>query len=225
MHDRFPLSPMKTPLLSAALLALWGLAASASADTLNPDPADSGLTSKGEIVDTAYGCRIGELYSPGGEAYIIPFQLPKLPAGKVFDTAKLRFQLLALAPGGKPANADLYGIPGVRADPKPLPADYYQGKDPDPKAVLLQAAFLTADSKVRSDGATGPFIEANADAQAALVKFLNDAYANGDNAGKFVFLRISYAVKDIPDGDCAYTILTADAGADEEKPLLTYTFK
>ena len=224
MHIPFCSSLTKPlALIVVSLLGLSGV--SGRADTLNPDPADSGLTSKGEIVDTAYGCRIGELYAPGGEAYIVPFQLPKLPAGKVFDTAKLRFQLLAVAPGGKPANADLYGIPGVRADPKPLPADYYQGKDPDPKAVLLQAAFLTADSKVRADGVTGPFIEANADAQAALVKFLNDAYANGDNAGKYVFLRISYAVKDIPDGDCAYTILTADAGADEEKPLLTYTFK
>ena len=95
------------------------------------------------------------------------------------------------------ANADLYGL-GVRDTPKSLPTDYYQGVAVDTKATLIQAKFLTPDSKVRTDAVTGPFVETSPEGDAALTKFFNDAYADGKNAGKYVFLRISYDIATIP---------------------------
>lgn len=186
---------------------------------------DVGFGSDGTIKDQdSYQARIGELYAPGGEEYILPFLIPTLGAGQHVATAHLRLQLFGIATeNGGPANADLYAI-GVRDSNKPVAGDYYQGGKQDLKAAaLLQANFLTPASKVRTDAETGPFVETNKDGDKALAKFLDDAFSKPGNAGKYVILRISYDADPIPDGNNAYMVLTTGATGDNETPSLTYT--
>jgi len=185
---------------------------------------DVGIGSDGTIKDQdSYQVRIGELYAPGGEAYILPLRIPTLPDGQHIASIHLRAQLIGISNEANGlANADLYAL-GVRDTNKVLPTDYYQGAQHDPKATLIQANFLTPTSKVRTDSNTGPFVETSADADAALAKYLNDACSKPGNAGKFVMLRISYDLDPIPPGNNAYMILTSGAGGDNEPPVFTYT--
>ncbi|HEY0257964.1 MAG TPA: hypothetical protein VGC39_11015 [Candidatus Methylacidiphilales bacterium] len=198
-------------------------AADASALTTAPNN-DVGIGSDGAIKDQdSYQARIGELYAPDGEAYIMPVRLPALAKGQQFATVHLRFQLVGLNNEANGlANADLYGL-GVRDSNKALPTDYYQGAKPDSKATLLQGSFLTPASKVRTDANTGPFVETSAAGDAALAKYFNDACAKPENAGKYVFLRISYDADPIPAGNNAYMLLTTGATGDNEPPVVTYT--
>jgi hypothetical protein len=188
---------------------------------------DGGFGSDGTVKDQgSYQARIGELYAPAGECYIIPFLIPTVGAGQHVTMAHLRFQLFGIATdNGGPANADLYAI-GVRDSNKPIASDYYQGPKQDLKAAaLLQGNFLTPTSKVRTDADNGPFVETSADADKALAKFLDDAFSKPENAGKYVILRISYDADPIPDGNNAYMVLTTGATGDNETPSLTYTLK
>jgi hypothetical protein len=197
-------------------------AATAPGKVLAPSN-DVGLTSDGKIVDMdSYEVRIGEMNAPGGECYILPFHLPLLQPGQQFAHVHLRMQLHDKSNEGNTlGNADLYGI-GVRDTNKALPADYYQGAH-NASATLIQGKFLTPDSIVRTDAEKGPFIETSADADTALTQYFNDAAAQPDSAGKFVFLRISYDLDTIPTGNSAYLILTSGADGDNEPPILTYT--
>lgn len=187
---------------------------------------DVGIGSDGQVKDQdSYQVRIGELYAPGGEAYILPLRLPSLPAGQHIATAHIRFQLVGLSNEANGlAGADLYSL-GVRDTNKALPGDYYQGSKSDPKATLLQANFLTPASKPRTDASTGPFIESSAAGDAALVKALDDAATNPANAGKYLLLRISYDADPIPAGNNGYMVLTTGATGDNEPPLVTYSLK
>jgi hypothetical protein len=197
---------------------------SAAGDKILAISNDVGIGSDGTAKDVnGYQARIGELFAPGGEAYILPIRLPQLPDGQQFATVHVRTQLLAINNEANGlANADLYGL-GVRDTDKILPTDYYQGAKPDPKATLIQANFLTPTAKVRTDPNTGPFVETSVDGDVALTKYLNDLCAKPGNAGKFLFLRISYASDTIPAGNNAYMLLTSGAGGDNEPPLITYT--
>jgi len=185
---------------------------------------DVGIGSDGTIKDQdSYQARIGELYAPGGEAYILPFRIPLVPAGQCIVSSHLRAQLVGISNEANGlANADLYGL-GIRDTDKVLPADYYQGIKHDPKATLIQSNFLTPASKVRTDANTGPFVETSAEGDAALAKYLNDASATPGNAGKYIFLRVSYAIDPIPAGNNAYMLLTGGADGDNEPPIITYT--
>lgn len=206
-------------------------AGSATAGSTNPPSilgpiGDVGFGSDGTIKDQdGYQARIGELYAPGGECYLIPILVPNTPAGQRIASVHLRFQLLGIASeNGGPANADLYVI-GLRDSNKPVASDYYQGAKPDPKATLLQAGFLTSSAKPRTDADGGPYVESSAAADAALAKYLEDAGTKpGGVAGKYVILRISYAVDTIPDGNNAYMLLTSGASGDNEKPQVAITF-
>lgn len=184
---------------------------------------DVGIGNDGKALDeNGYQVRIGEFHAPGGEAYLMPICLPKLPDGQQFAKVHIRAQLVGINnDGGTLANADLWGL-GLRDNAKLLPTDYFQGKH-DSKATLLQADFLTPTSKVRTDPNTGPFVETSADGDDALTRYFNDSYAKGANAGKYLFLRVSYDIDAIPDGNSAYSLLTSGANGDNEPPIITYT--
>ena len=220
-------------LFCASVLALCGANhLSAQIITENPNELDSGIQSDGSgnynLIDTgpaAYQARIGELYAPGGEDYVMPFQLPTLTAGEVITTTSLQLQLFTLV--GSPSNADLYAIgtattPLVSSSATVLPSEYYQGPL-DTSNTLLQANFLTPASTVRTDPNNGPFITTSLTADASLAAFLNIAENGGANAGDYVFLRISYDASTIPAGNNAYAVLTDDAGGSTEKPILSIT--
>lgn len=185
---------------------------------------DIGMGSDGTTKDDgSYQVRIGELYAPGGECYILPIRIPQMSEGYQVASAHLRTQLLSIAQESNGlGNADLYGL-GVRDLSKALATDYYLGSKPDPKATLLQANFLTPKSPVRTDADTGPFVETSADGDAALAKYLNDAFSKPENAGKYVILRVSYDMDQIAAGNNAYMLLSSGAGNANELPVITYT--
>lgn len=194
------------------------------ADTITVDPADAQVeTSGGDPAEAGdagnYQTRVGEYYSPGYSAYVMPFLLPTLGVGEAFDTATLRIQLYSLA-GTPDFNGDLYGL-GRRASATVLAGDFYNGAF-DSGATLIQDDFLNPSSPVRTDPNTGPFITTDTAGSAALVAYLNTQYAGGAGAGEYVFLRINPDATG-PQGNESYNVLTANAGGGNEKPLLTYT--
>jgi hypothetical protein len=184
---------------------------------------DVGISSDGMAKDQdSYQVRVGELHAPGGEAYLLPIRVPNLTAGQHFASVHLRTQLTGINNEGNAlGDADLYGL-GLRDTAKALPGDYYQGTH-DTKATLIMAKFLTTASKIRTDPNTGPFAETSPEADAVLTKYFNDLCAAGGTAGKFIFLRISYDLDPIPNGNNAYNILTTGADGDNEPPIITYT--
>jgi hypothetical protein len=197
---------------------------SAATGTFLAPSNDVGIGTDGTAKDQdSYQVRIGELYSPGGEAYILPIRIPALPDGQRIATIHLRAQLMGINNEANGlGNADLYSL-GVRDNDKIVPTDYYQGPKPDPKATLIQANFLTPTSPVRKDPNTGPFVETSAEGDAALTKVLNDVCSKPGNTGKYLILRISYDVDPIPTGNNAYSLLTTGASGDNEPPIFTYT--
>ena len=206
----------------ATLPALRADTFSINPNTADGQVADTNFDSSGTVTvqdQTDYECRIGELYSPGGACYVVPFLLPTLAAGQVFTEASLQFQLYNVT--GAPADADLYGL-RTNASPQPVTGDYYQGTL-DTSNTLIQPDFLTPTSPVRTDPTTGPFVTTSTLGSTALVSFLNSVDVNNSAAGKYVFLRVSYDADPIPNGNNAYNLLTEDAGGAEEKPLLSLT--
>jgi hypothetical protein len=185
---------------------------------------DAGIGSDGKVDDQdSYQVRIGELYAPGGEAYIMPLRLPTVPDGQKIVAIHFRGQLVGINNEANGlGNADLYSL-GVRDTNKILPTDYYQGPHPDTKADMVQKDFLTPTSKVRTAADTGPFIEMSPAGEAALAKLLNDACAKPGSTGKFLILRVSYDVDPIAPGNNAYQFLTTGATGDNEPPMFTYT--
>jgi hypothetical protein len=205
-------------------------AAAANAAYINPSSYDSEVDDNNSMPPTitvdnttgsgaSYEARIGEYYSPGGACYVIPFQIPTLPAGQVFTSAAFQTQLYGLS--GSPDPADLYGV-RVSASPTVQTSDYYQGPL-DSSSTLIQQDYLTSSSPPRTDATTGPFIETTTAGDAALVSYLNAIDLNGSAAGEYVFLRVSYDDSTIPVGNNAYDLLTEEAGGTYEKPELIYT--
>src|ERR1700692_4081605 len=59
---------------------------------------DVGIGSDGAPKDQdSYQARIGELYAPGGEAYILPIRIPSLPEEQQFVSVHLRTQLMGIS--------------------------------------------------------------------------------------------------------------------------------
>jgi len=140
---------------------------------------------------------------------VMVFQLPTLPAGQKFAAANLSFYM---GKNGTPTyNGDLYGLP-VSASSTVSPSSFYVGAA-DPTATLIQDNLFTPAM------AAGTITTSSA----VLADYLNNAYANGTGAGKYVFFRIN------PDANVTwvwtrYTIASAEdpAGA-SHWPTLTYT--
>ena len=197
--------------------------------SLNPDASDARVLNPNNgnavtIIDQGnYAARIGEQNDPGGTCYVFAFQLPTFTGGdSAFTAATLRLQLFDLVNGnGNLGNVDFYGL-GVRTSPAPLTTDYYQGTL-DAGNTLIQQAFMTPTSTVRTSADNGPFITTSTQGATSLVNYLNAVDPNGTNAGKWVVFRLSYTVSPIPNGNDAYTVLTQDAGGTNEKPLLSLT--
>ncbi len=150
---------------------------------------------------------------------VIPFQLPDLGPGG-FSTAELKLRVYggSLGANGR-TPIQLFGLPDVRPDSYTLGSDVVDGNDNHlSRGVLLQSGFLgestPLDAQVGS-GATG-------NAAAALAYWLNEAYANGANAGQYVFIRLSPDALNIPEG-YGFGISTGD-DSEENTPRIGYTF-
>ena len=213
-----------------ALLAVALVANGAFADLITPEVGNTTVVNGGSVViDTpVWWADMGE-YFGNGRAYVVPIQLPTLPAGATFGSVDLAFG--HNGPGAHPVdgragffgavapdyNLDLYGLSRVSADADVIEADHFSGPS-DVSATLVQDNFMDPDSPgdravIHTDGA----------GDLALESWLNLMYDNGANAGMYVFVRLN------PDGVegtlpySGYQVMTAGAGGAEEKPALTYT--
>jgi hypothetical protein len=201
-----------------------------SAESLTPESGSTTVVEGGSVTvnSVVWWADMGEKFG-NGRAYVVPILLPTLPAGTSFADVDLAFG--HHGPGSHPIdsrsgffggnapnyNIDLYGLQRVATDALVLAADHYSGPS-DAASTLLQDAYLDPDSP-----GNRTVIHTNASGDAALALWLNDMYAGGANAGKYVFLRLN------PDGVdgtlpwSGYQVMTAGAGGADEKPVLSYS--
>lgn len=187
----------------------------------NADDARFRTNSSGAVVGSPEevpngGTYIGRKYYGNGENnhFVVPFELPDLGEG-TFSEVSVSFRPTGQE-GGPEVN--LWAIPGSRAASTTLQSDVNNGsQNHTALGTLLKDTFWDGST------ATGSFVSTGAGEQATLGSWLNTAYANGDNAYNYVFLRLSSkSLWPSLVGDNAYfNIDTANSG---NKPYLTYTF-
>lgn len=164
--------------------------------------------------------QVGEWFGPGLVAGVLPFQLPDFGAAvNPFTSADLGVMVFQIG-DSTVTDVDLYGV-RVAADPAILPSDFYAGSAPDPTATLIQESFLTPASPAGFVGAPNNNTDATGDAN--LLSYLNQSYDGGTNAGKYVFLRLSYGADTFASGFDAYLVTAREAGQQGEWPVITYT--
>jgi hypothetical protein len=138
---------------------------------------------------------------------VIPFLLPNLGSGG-FLRAELKVFTYTGGAGpqsGTPIN--LFAIPGARASATPLASDVNDGTNNHlTRGYLMDAPYLditTPFEQYHGSGSHGQTAD-------ALGYWLNEAYANGANAGKYVFLRLSPPALQIAEG-LGFGVGTGDA--------------
>ena len=171
-----------------------------------------------------WNVNIGEWYGNTGlTTAVIPFQLPNFGAvTNPFTSANFGVNLYQKG-NATVTDLDLYA---VRLNPSPQIAttDWYNGSAPDPNATLIQASFLTPASTTAAAGPeSGPNNLTDDAGSAALLAYLNSVYDNGNGAGQFVFLRVSYASDTFPASLDAYNFTTRNAGLEGDAPVINFT--
>ena len=149
---------------------------------------------------------------------VIPFKLPDLGPGGFLE-AELTVNVIGGENGASGRiPVQLFAIPGARADSLTQDSDVVNGADNAlSNGYLLKSGFLNATTPLGVDAGTG---ETGATAS-GLGYWLNEAYANGANAGQYVFIRLSPDALSIPEGS-GFGI---SAGDDEgNEPMLSYVF-
>lgn len=186
-----------------------GVATSLSqADTITADVADASARSgdsSGQNTNTVLFA--GGYYASGpGISPVFPFQLPDLGAGEPFTSATLTLELQSLLRGPVTFNGDIIGLERIEDDPAIIGADW--GSDGN----LLHDDFYTPESAF-GVSTTNDFSD-----------WLNTQYANGDNAGKFVFIRVETNTDGVKvEGNVsAYTIATSDHES-LQKPTIEFS--
>ncbi|MGB6220313.1 DUF6807 family protein [Haloferula sp.] len=154
------------------------------------DPGDASPISNGNMGSTASDASFfaGRAGSGAGvnRSPVFVFKLPDLgPEDNPFSTASFAVDFTSHHNGTVPtANLDLYGLPRVSTSPIVVASDYFGDGSPDAAATLVQDGMFTPLSAF-GVGQTTPAGDAN------LVAFLNEQYAGGAGALKYVFLRLS----------------------------------
>jgi hypothetical protein len=151
---------------------------------------------------------------------VIPFQLPAdLGSGGIRSARLTVFPIGGDlgAEGRTPVN--LFAIPGARVSPAPLATDVNNGTANHlSRGYLIQYGMLDETTPLDDSGvssATGPAAD-------GLGYWLNEAYAGGANAGKFVFLRFSPDALEIPEG-FGFGVSGGNS-IDEFVPVIEYVF-
>jgi hypothetical protein len=152
------------------------------------------------------------------------FQLPTLDPGVQFGSVTYSVPVSDFSFGSNQGiQVDLYALPpGSTAAPS-FADGYYIGSTPDTtNATLIASNFITPAAT-----SVGGVVTLT-DSSAALLDYLNAAYAGGSGAGSYVYLRLS--PQSLPSSDGGYDIYSnntggrSEGGADTSAvPTLTYT--
>lgn len=112
----------------------------------------------------------------------------------------------------------LFALPGARDDSLTEPFDVVDGDDNHlSNGILIDPLFLSPATPLEQFIGT-----ASGAASQRLAYWLNEAYAGGANAGKFVFLRLSPNALEIPEG-FSFAITTGD-DIEENAPGIDFAF-
>ena len=150
---------------------------------------------------------------------VIPFQLPNLGSGG-FRRAELTvFTFTGGAGQQSRTPISLFAIPGARVSASPLGSDVVDGgENALSRGYRIMSSYLNDTTPFEDYTSSGPYTAA-AD---GLGYWLNEAYAHGANAGKYVFLRLSAEALEIASG-LGFGVSTGDS-TEQFVPTLTYTF-
>jgi len=234
---------MKPPTSSrhrfAWLLASAGLLPGAlHADVIRAHPADAkfltgsgGAVQSGPVQVTNNGIFVGrEYYGDGIGHIVVPFQLPDLGEG-TFSDVSASFHINDNGGEGEPngINANLFlRAPNTRATSTTLTSDVNDGTNNHTVlGQLIQANFLTPSTTPGRVATPLGGAEAT-----TLTNLLNQAYANGDRANNFIFLRLSPAGLNPGDvgpysASTGFSIATSEFNhplLGDRAPQISYTF-
>ena len=150
---------------------------------------------------------------------VIPFQLPNLGSGG-FRRAELTvFTFTGGAGKQSRTPINLFAIPGARVSAVPRGSDVVNGADNAlTNGYRIMSGYLNDTTPFEDYTRSGPYTAA-AD---GLGYWLNEAYANGANAGQYVFLRLSPDALEIASG-LGFGVSTGDS-TEQFAPTLSYTF-
>lgn len=150
---------------------------------------------------------------------VIPFQLPSLGAGDFLRAELEVYTYIGGAGEQSRTPIHLFAIPGARVSATPLITDVNNGANNHlTRGYLADASFLDFSTSFEQFTNSGEYSQ-TAD---ALGYWLNEAYDNGANAGKYVFLRLSPDALQLTEG-LGFGIGSADSSEDT-KPSLSYVF-
>ncbi|MCX6875884.1 MAG: discoidin domain-containing protein [Verrucomicrobia bacterium] len=151
---------------------------------------------------------------------VIPFQLPESlgPGGFLSAELSVNTSIGSFAVQG-PSPIRLFAIPGARSSPLTLASDVNDGIDNHlTRGYLIHSALLNSATPLGVPVGSGP----RGLAAAGLGYWLTEAYADGANAGKYVFVRLSPEALEIPVGD-GFTVATGDSSL-APVPTLSFVF-
>lgn len=189
-----------TALLFTSCLAV---SPSVRAATFLADPADNSLNGSGMDSVTNFDL------TPGGVgAYnraVIPFQLPNLGAG-TFSNVSFSFYLESVSQGSFNFPLNVRGL--TRTDVAPTVLSTDSGAASTLLETNLVDAFAPTGWAITSDTTT-------------ISGWLNSQYANGANAGKYVFIVLQANTN---AGSPTYSFYSASAPGTGMDPIGTYTF-
>ncbi|MCX6875879.1 MAG: hypothetical protein NTW21_19020 [Verrucomicrobia bacterium] len=157
---------------------------------------------------------------------VIPFQLPSKGAGG-FTNVRLYVRPSAGATGQAVGiNVNLFGIPDARSSATTLQSDVNDGvNDHRTRGALIKAAYLNP-STVLNTSSTNTFAstDATGPVMVAFSDWLTEVYANGENAGKYVFLRLSPESLDMAAATGLNVASQNNSSSPSRKPYITCDF-
>jgi len=190
------------------------------------------VVASGPVAQSGRGVFIGRQYYADNIGHlVVPFQLPDLGEG-VFSNVSLSFYTNESADEPRPKiNVNLWAIPGSRNSSATLQSDVRNGgTNHTANGTLVKQNFLNTGTTTNTYTQT----PAGGGEAALLESWINSAYANGDKAGNFVFVRLSPAAltpnqvapSDGPDTGTGFQVSTGNAVGYflAAPPLLNYTF-
>lgn len=188
-------------------LAAGAITTFAPADTIIADSADAEARSNGGSAQAVRDFLFaGTYYGGTGLAPVFPFQLPTLEEGESFDTATLSIGLIALSRAGNLAaeevNGNIVGLDRVNTSPT------LDGADWENPGEILHEDFYT------------PLSQPGAQTSNDFAAWLNTQYADGANAGSYVFIRVD--TEGLTTGRSAYQIASSE-NTTAQVPTIDFT--
>ncbi|MBM3862553.1 MAG: hypothetical protein FJ385_01180 [Verrucomicrobia bacterium] len=178
-----------------------------------------------EVDDAWPLIHVGEkYYGDGNRHYVVPFRLPENLGTGGFSNVRVFMRPTSGEPSSSsgPANfnVNLFALPDARDSANTLRTDVGDGIDDFfTRGTLIKEDWWTPSTPLGLMANTG----ASGDAMDRLSDWLTEAYGNGENAGKYVFLRLSPDVLNV-SGYRGYRVSTANNPTSTNRPYITAVF-